>query len=175
MDDLDDGPNSLAEGTALALRAHLLATARPELLIAADVKRHGGPDLVCWQWQPGQAWVWQLRYMHDSKAPQQWPAAAVLAAVAADPLSAGLEVVAGPSMQTLGLLVEQEASNMAEPEEAVTVRDGPIPGLQLYSIACQKAESPDFARREASMRAAKYSASRCNRMVAAARAAAQPT
>ncbi|PWU44876.1 hypothetical protein DLJ46_23690 [Micromonospora globispora] len=78
-------------------------------------------------------------------------------------------------MQTLGLLAEQEASNMAEPEEAVTVRDGRIPGLQLYSTAHQEVESRDFARREASMRAAKYSASRCNRMVAEARAAAQPT
>ncbi|WP_123809627.1 hypothetical protein [Micromonospora globispora] len=174
MDDLDYGPNSLAEGTALALRAHLLATARPELLIAADVKRHGGPDLVCWQWQPGQVWVWQLRYLHDTRTPQQWPPAAVRAAVAADPLSAGLEVVPGPPMQTLGLLAEQEASNMAEPEEAVTVRDGRIPGLQLYSTAHQEV-SRDFARREASMRAAKYSASRCNRMVAEARAAAQPT
>jgi hypothetical protein len=32
-------------------------------------------------------------------------------------------------MQTLGLLAEQEASNMPELEEAVMVCDGPIPGL----------------------------------------------
>ncbi|MFC0030191.1 hypothetical protein ACFFMM_11740 [Micromonospora chaiyaphumensis] len=175
MDDSDGGPNSLAEGTALALRAHLLATARPELLVAADVKRNGGPDLVCWQWQPGKVWVWQLRYLHDPGTPQHWPPAAVLAAVAADPLSAGLDVVPGPSMRTLGLLAEQEASNMAEPEETVAVRDGPIPGLQLYCTAYQEAGGPDFTRREASMRAAKYGASRCNRVVAAARATSLPT
>lgn len=62
LDDDDDDPNELAEGTALGLRAHLLITARPELLVAADVKRMGGPDLVCWEWEPGQVRVWQLRY-----------------------------------------------------------------------------------------------------------------
>lgn len=174
MDDTDEGPNPLAEGTALALRAHLLSTARPELLVAADVQRAGAPDLVCWQWQPGQVWVWQLRYEYDRRVPKRWPPAALLATVAADPLSAGLEVVAGPPLHTVGLPAEQEASNMAEPDEAVTVLDGPVPGLQLYRTAYQKVESPDGERREAAMRAAKRSASRCNRAVTAARVAARP-
>jgi hypothetical protein len=99
-----------------------LADARPDLLIQSETRGDGAVDLVCWEYEPRQVWVWQFLYGGDVEevVEQEWPPWEVMAAVARDPLSANLEVVAGPSMSSLGLAPGQTGGNPLDLAQGVT-------------------------------------------------------
>jgi hypothetical protein len=171
MDYLDDYPNPLAEAAAIALRVRALVAGRPDLLIQSDTLRNQAVDLVCWEYVPGQVWVWQFLYEGDvdEVVEQEWPPQEAMSAAARDPLSANLEVVAGPSIAGLGLATVQTGSNAADLSQLVTVYDGDIPGLQLYGTKYVDMDSPGATEHLNAMNSAIDTASDRNSAVKHAR------
>lgn len=122
-----------ARAAAIALRIHALHAAYPHALVSGDVMVQREVHLVCWQCRPGQAWVWAFMFARTFR---RRPADAerllepFRRRVEQDPLSAGLEVVAGPRFQSLGLPVSQTGSNNADLHELVVVTDADQDGLR---------------------------------------------
>jgi hypothetical protein len=137
-----DVRDTVAHGAVLATRMSGLHERFPDALVWGVLDGEDGPHLVCWGAQPGQAWVWQVLPEDDDHAGMAIarPLEPLLAAVAADPLSAGLEVVAGPVFGSIGLPeVVDVADSAIGPAELITLFDG-RPGLQLYYGADEPAD-----------------------------------
>jgi hypothetical protein len=137
----DLGDNWAAHCTAIILRARELIARFPDALVQGDTLLEYGADIVYWQAQPGTVWVWQLAHDTDEAADTAVPAD-VLDLVARDPLSAGLEVIAGPSFRELGLSEAHNGTNGFAPDQRVTVYDGPAPGRQVYQTTYQDMDEP---------------------------------
>jgi hypothetical protein len=119
-------------GCALAARVQTLRAAQPDRLIWATIGGEDGPHLICWA--DTEVWVWQCYPEDDLYAALDITRdlRPLLAAVAADPLTAGRPVRPGPRFEDLDLPFEETIVDRADsPAAQVTVFDG-RPGVQLY-------------------------------------------
>jgi Family of unknown function (DUF6000) len=166
-----------ARGAAIALRLQGLRQAYPHALVCGDVMVQREVHLVCWQCRPDQAWVWAFvfaRTFRRRPADAQRLLESFRHRVEQDPLSAGLEVIAGPRFQSLDLPVSQVGSNDADLHELVVVTDADQDGLQLYEIYAQDEDSPDFTANLDATEAAVDAASDAREAVEEARSRLQP-
>ena len=163
-------PSPAALGTVIALRLAALAARWPTAALWGDTLIQQQAQLICWDGEPGTVWVWRFAHVDEADA-VAGPGAEILASTVDDPLTAGRSVVAGPAFGSLGLAPVSTAACAGNPDQLVTVFDGPAPGVQLYQVEWQDMDSPAGAAAKARADAAIDLAARRRNAVQAARPA----
>ncbi|PWR14398.1 hypothetical protein DKT69_16560 [Micromonospora sicca] len=159
-----DAGNTPAHMTAIMLRMQVLVGMNDgQAIIWGSTLNEQGPDLICWECEPGKVWVWEFKSENnrDGAGSLATELQEHIEQARKSPLSAGLEVEAGPSFASIGKPYEQTATNVAEPAELVTVHDAAnVAGLQLYRTDQQDEDSPAAQEHHEKSDAAKLAASK---------------
>ncbi|MFC4146430.1 hypothetical protein ACFO0M_09205 [Micromonospora mangrovi] len=130
----------------LALRVAELRERFPDALVSCDVRgEFPGPDLICWNGDPEEIWVW----LFEPDGPDGVARARErLREFLADPREVtgvvAKRVVAGPNSAFPAVSVE--AASPLDSRQRVEVRHGPVDGIQLHRDFDVEKKTPQAER-----------------------------